>query len=181
MSASNGATAQTALARDCAALAGDVDAARWQLAARAAQARSDRVDDWAAIVSAACRRTPRRVREWVRVYQWTDEADLADQRAVSRYDAFEVLYDFRKRLDLPTLLEVYYTWRQDKGAPVKVLAGNLAGMTEKPEKDLAAAWERMSKRLDGQWASEEKPVADCVYGAARLLREAAKLKRGNDA
>ena len=123
------------LAQRAGAVAGDLSAARWQLAELGAEAKNANIRTWSEIISVACRKSPRRVMEWVQTFEWAEEADVLKWRAELDFTFFELARKYAVYLSVGEVVELLDTFRQEQGATAESFKKELDDLRGEPEPD----------------------------------------------
>lgn len=134
------------LATRALALADDIDGKRWEAARLAAQARADRVPNWADILSVAFRRATSTIYGWVRVIDWMTAYHVPALLPISFYDSAERYSDKVADRDIRELLKTYAS---TQGATVESFRAELHALAAPADEIMAVhSWlEKESGKL----------------------------------
>lgn len=164
------------LARDAAAIEGDLNTCIWKRAELGANAKNRGVKEWAAIIAVPARRSVRRVEEWAQTYEWAQDAGVIEWRAELDFTFFELARKYAKYSSVEEVVELLDTFRQEAGATAESFKKELDDLRGEPEVDLPKGWRKMAEKLFGQVDAEQPTVAECLQTAGRALLEAAERK-----
>ena len=159
------------LAQEARRRSADVDAARWSLAALAAQAKAEGVPDWAAVIGVECRRAPATVEKWASTWEWCERTGIGMARAALPYSFFECAEKRAATLGDEAVIEMLQEYARDLGrtyesfrAQLSTLAGG-GGYGDFPD------WIHRERKRVFDWIDRVPTLAaaDCLRRAALEL------------
>lgn len=157
------------LATRALALADDIDGKRWEAARLAAQARADRVPNWADILSVAFRRATSTIYGWVRVIEWMETYRITAILPISFYDSAERYSDKVSDKDIRELLKVYAS---TPGATVESFRAELHALAAPADSMVIHTWlekESVKLRRKAETFGIPARVRDGILLAADML------------
>lgn len=164
------------LARYARGLSNDVDRSRWALAELSAQAKSERVPDWAAIIGAECRRAPDTVEKWARTWEWCEDLRLDDGPLPLPYSFYECAAKHSDTLGDETLVDLLQTAEMSH-ATYEAFRAQLSTLAGRPGYNSGdfPAWVKQERRRIADWidrADITRHAADCLMRADAELKDA---------